>query len=252
MRDGHAQTSFTLNTKGCYQYAKFDSDPERKLAIILEKDSSVRLWMKPGPNQFKIFDNHGAPYQPDFVVETNTGKLIIEVKRQSEMTAAEVLRKADAASLAEPRDLGTRPHHPTRAAQDLGPILLREMHRDKVLVPAQLIFKVSRHLRRHPVSERTELAQVPFEAALEGELVLVGIGDAGIDELDLRHGGPFRRVAPCPRADALHEGEVGKNPAGLALRDAESAGGRQRHPPGRSAPSEHRRPQIRQTRKILI
>lgn len=99
MRDGHAQTSFTLNTKGCYQYAKFDSDPERKLAIILEKDSSVRLWMKPGPNQFKIFDNHGAPYQPDFVVETNTGKLIIEVKRQSEMTAAEVLRKADAASL---------------------------------------------------------------------------------------------------------------------------------------------------------
>ena len=55
--------------------------------------------MKPGPNQFKIFDNHGAPYQPDFVVETDTGKLIIEVKRQSEMTAAEVLRKADAASL---------------------------------------------------------------------------------------------------------------------------------------------------------
>lgn len=90
---------FTGFVKGCYQYAKFDSDPERKLAIILEKDSSVRLWMKPGPNQFKIFDNHGAPYQPDFVVETDTGKLIIEVKRQSEMTAAEVLRKADAASL---------------------------------------------------------------------------------------------------------------------------------------------------------
>jgi type III restriction enzyme len=55
--------------------------------------------MKPGPNQFKIFDNHGAPYQPDFVVETDKDKLIIEVKRKSEMMSPEVLRKAEAASL---------------------------------------------------------------------------------------------------------------------------------------------------------
>jgi hypothetical protein len=33
--------------------------------------------------------------------------------------------------------------------------------------------------------ERTELAQVPLEVVPEGELVLVGIGEAGIDELDL-------------------------------------------------------------------
>ena len=85
--------------KGCYQYAKFDSDPERRLAVVLEKDETVRLWMKPGPNQFKIFDNNGAPYQPDFVVETDQVKLIIEVKRLSEMNDTEVLRKADAASL---------------------------------------------------------------------------------------------------------------------------------------------------------
>lgn len=90
---------FTGFSKGCYQYAKFDSDPERKLTIVLEKDPSVRLWVKPGPNQFKIYDNHGAPYQPDFVVETAAAKLIIEIKRQSEMKDAEVLRKADAASL---------------------------------------------------------------------------------------------------------------------------------------------------------
>lgn len=90
---------FTGFQKGCYQYAKFDSDPERRMAIILEKDPSVRLWMKPGPNQFKIFDHHGLPYQPDFVVETDGAKFVIEVKRQSEMTDAEVLRKADAASL---------------------------------------------------------------------------------------------------------------------------------------------------------
>jgi type III restriction enzyme len=90
---------FTGFTRGCYQYAKFDSDPERKLAMVLEKEPTVRLWMKPGPNQFKIFDVHGAPYQPDFVVETDTDKLIIEVKRLSEMNAPEVLRKADAACL---------------------------------------------------------------------------------------------------------------------------------------------------------
>jgi type III restriction enzyme len=90
---------FTGFARGCYQYAKFDSDPERRLVVVLEKEQSVRLWMKPGPNQFKIFDATGAPYQPDFVVETETEKLIIEVKRLSEMNAAEVLRKADAACL---------------------------------------------------------------------------------------------------------------------------------------------------------
>ena len=85
--------------KGCYNLAKFDSDTERKMALILEQDPTVRLWMKPGPNQFKIFDAEGLPYQPDFVAETNTEMLIIETKRASEMTEATVLRKADAASL---------------------------------------------------------------------------------------------------------------------------------------------------------
>jgi len=85
--------------KACYGYAKFDSDTERKMALVLEQDPTVRLWMKPGPNQFKIFDADGLPYQPDFVVETETAKLVIETKRASEMTDAVVLRKADAASL---------------------------------------------------------------------------------------------------------------------------------------------------------
>jgi len=85
--------------KCCYQMAKFDSDTERKMAVILEQDATVQLWMKPGPNQFKIFDADGLPYQPDFVVETDTDKLIIETKRASEMEDATVRRKADAASL---------------------------------------------------------------------------------------------------------------------------------------------------------
>lgn len=85
--------------KSCYNMAKFDSDPERRMAIILEQDPSVLLWMKPGPNQFKIYDEDNAPYQPDFVVETTTDKLIIETKRASEMSNPLVGRKADAAAL---------------------------------------------------------------------------------------------------------------------------------------------------------
>jgi len=86
-------------TKCCYQMAKFDSDTERKMAVLLEKDDSVELWMKPGPNQFKVYDADGLPYQPDFVAETKTDKLIIETKRRTEMEDVLVKRKADAASL---------------------------------------------------------------------------------------------------------------------------------------------------------
>ena len=42
----------------------------------------------------------------------------------------------------------------------------------------------------YPGAEQPALANVDLEIG-EGELVLVGIGEAGIDELDLRHGGPF-------------------------------------------------------------
>lgn len=86
-------------SKCCYQMAKFDSDTERKMSVLLEQDATVQLWMKPGPNQFKIFDADGLPYQPDFVVETDTDKLIIETKRASELDDPIVKRKADAASL---------------------------------------------------------------------------------------------------------------------------------------------------------
>lgn len=85
--------------RACYAQAKFDSDTERKMAVLLERDPTVELWMKPGPNQFKIFDSEGHAYQPDFVVETETERLIIETKRRSDMNDADVRRKADAASL---------------------------------------------------------------------------------------------------------------------------------------------------------
>jgi len=85
--------------KACYHLAKFDSDTERKMSELLEKEPSVKLWMKPGPNQFKLYDTDGLPYQPDFVVETDTDLLIIETKRADEISDPVVLRKAEAAAL---------------------------------------------------------------------------------------------------------------------------------------------------------
>ena len=85
--------------RACYAQAKFDSDTERKMAVLLERDPIVELWMKPGPNQFKIFDSEGGAYRPDFVVETKTERLIIETKRKSDVDDVDVRRKADAASL---------------------------------------------------------------------------------------------------------------------------------------------------------
>jgi type III restriction enzyme len=85
--------------KGCYPFAKFDSDPERRLAVLLDDEPSVQKWMKPAPNQFRIEDADGRPYQPDFVVETETERLILEPKRRDLVNDPDVVRKTRAAVL---------------------------------------------------------------------------------------------------------------------------------------------------------
>lgn len=86
--------------KCCYHLAKFDSDQgERRMAVLLEDEPTVEKWMKPGPGQFRLEDADGHAYQPDFVVETKTEKLIIEPKRRDEINDPAVLRKAEAAML---------------------------------------------------------------------------------------------------------------------------------------------------------
>lgn len=85
--------------KSCYHLAKFDSDSERLMSELLERDASVKLWMKPGPNQFKLYSSDGLPYQPDFVAESDDRLLIIETKRADQMKEASVLQKAELAAL---------------------------------------------------------------------------------------------------------------------------------------------------------
>lgn len=86
-------------TKCLYPYQKFDSDTERRFAIILERFS--QKWFKPAKGQFQIYYQNGteqAEYIPDFVVETEASILMCETKARTDMDSPEVLAKSEAAS----------------------------------------------------------------------------------------------------------------------------------------------------------
>lgn len=84
--------------KCLYHIQKFDSDSERRFAVLLENDDDVLKWFKPAKGDFQIHHGHEESYEPDFVVETKTAKLLCEPKRASEMTDEIVLAKATAAA----------------------------------------------------------------------------------------------------------------------------------------------------------
>lgn len=83
--------------KCLYPVQKFDSDPERRFSVILENDEDVLKWFKPAKGDFQIHYSHDESYEPDFVVETATGKFLCEPKRASEVSDDVVQSKADAA-----------------------------------------------------------------------------------------------------------------------------------------------------------
>lgn len=80
-----------------YSEQRFDSVPEKRFAEILDGDESVLKWVKPGPRTVRIDYATGVAYDPDFVVETQTEKLLCEPKAANEMDDAEVQAKARAA-----------------------------------------------------------------------------------------------------------------------------------------------------------
>lgn len=84
--------------KCLYPTQKFDSDTERRFAVVVEKDTSVIKWFKPGKGVFQIRYSADADYEPDFVVETETEKLICEPKGKDQMQDRVVLAKAHAAA----------------------------------------------------------------------------------------------------------------------------------------------------------
>ena len=65
------QMLFGSFSKCLYPLQKFDSDTERRFAVILERDA--QKWFKPVQGQFQIYWKSGfdsKEYIPDFVVET--------------------------------------------------------------------------------------------------------------------------------------------------------------------------------------
>jgi len=86
-------------SKCLYSIQKFDSDSERRFAVILENDEDVLKWFKPAKGYFQIHYSHEESYEPDFVVETRAEKLLCEPKRATEMTDEIVLAKATAAAV---------------------------------------------------------------------------------------------------------------------------------------------------------
>ena len=82
-----------------YSLQKFDTDSERRFAVILENDEDVLKWFKPAKGDFQIHYSHDESYEPDFVVEARSGKFLCEPKRASEITDDIVQAKADAAAV---------------------------------------------------------------------------------------------------------------------------------------------------------
>jgi type III restriction enzyme len=81
-----------------YTEEKFQSDTERRFAVILDRETEK--WFKPARGQFQMFYKSGADYleyQPDFVAETKDSIYMLESKAKNQMEDAIVLAKKDVA-----------------------------------------------------------------------------------------------------------------------------------------------------------
>jgi len=113
-----ARYLFTGFSRCLYAEEKFQSEAERKLAVILERDA--KKWFRPARGQFQIFYRSGADhpeYQPDFVAETVEAVFMLEPKACNQMDDPIVLAKKEAAmkwcanASAHARSYGGKPWH---------------------------------------------------------------------------------------------------------------------------------------------
>jgi type III restriction enzyme len=85
-------------SKCLYPIQKFDSNSERLLAVILERDAIK--WFRPAKGQFQLYYRHNGnqpEYQPDFVAETADAVYMLEPKMNTQLNDVEVLAKKAAA-----------------------------------------------------------------------------------------------------------------------------------------------------------
>lgn len=81
-----------------YPVQKFDSDTERVLSVVLDREAIK--WFKPARGQFQLFYKWGSDqreYQPDFVAETADAIYMMEPKARNAMDDGEVIAKKDSA-----------------------------------------------------------------------------------------------------------------------------------------------------------
>lgn len=83
--------------KSYYSHNAFDSDDERRFSVILEEDDAVLRFIKPPLNQLGLFYKAGKQYNPDFIVETEDAKYMVEIKAANRTEDADVLDKAKSA-----------------------------------------------------------------------------------------------------------------------------------------------------------
>ncbi len=89
---------YTGFEKACHFEYKFDSKTEQDFAFILENDAKVTKWLRPAPNQFRIYwDNNSKKYEPDFIVETADTIYMVETKALNNINDADVQAKKVAA-----------------------------------------------------------------------------------------------------------------------------------------------------------
>ncbi|MEI3038397.1 MAG: DEAD/DEAH box helicase family protein [Victivallales bacterium] len=81
--------------KGVFTEAKFDSVPELTFARVIESDADVKNWLRPAKKQFNITYNRNQPYEPDFVVETNTTIYLVEVKGEDKLNLPDTVAKRE-------------------------------------------------------------------------------------------------------------------------------------------------------------
>ncbi|MFC3861169.1 DEAD/DEAH box helicase [Deinococcus antarcticus] len=89
---------YTGFQKSLYPQVKFQSDAERILALVLDRDAVK--WFRPVKGQFLMTYRMGhqiSEYQPDFVAETENEVLMLEVKAANEVDDDEVQEKAKVA-----------------------------------------------------------------------------------------------------------------------------------------------------------
>jgi len=86
-------------TRSIFPVAWFDSEPERRVANMVDGDDGVSCWVRLHVNDLPIlWNSFGQQYNPDFIViEAGGTHWVVEVKMDKEMTSEDVQRKREAA-----------------------------------------------------------------------------------------------------------------------------------------------------------